>query len=109
MRSSARSLGIGLVEVLISLAILTLGFFPLFALLRENRQESIDAGTFLELLDKTEEAAATASSEDGQKGESSQREVTVQEGERALHRQTGRIDPHASYAPRVESRGQTPR
>ena len=94
--------GIGLVEVLLALAILAAGFIPIYMLLRENRIEAADAGTFLSLVEKVQEQALAASIRP--MPESIVREeFDAADGARILRLRVVRADPVGSFAPRVRT------
>lgn len=95
-------LGVGMVEVLVALAILTAGFFPVYALLRENRLEAADAGTFLLLLERVHGRQAAIAPEP-ESGSISRDDLTAEEGPRSLCLKIVRVDQVGSFAPRTAS------
>ena len=95
--------GIHLVEVLVCLALLVLGFFPIYSLMHESRVEAGDSEAFVGLLEKVEERATEARTRLAQGDAAASGSVSAAEGDRALAMRIEWVDPVSSFAPKVEA------
>lgn len=90
--------GLSVAEVMVALFVLALGAVPLFTMHSGAHEDTVDAVAFLGLLDRLDEARASASP-----GADGVRRASVKDGVRELA-QVDRPDPYLSFAPPVEEK-----